>query len=203
MRGLTSSPNGDLAKLRRGEDRRPLALGKGGGAGSYSLSRWERAGVRAGGGGGRATLLKPARQVTQRSANGRGLARGAPQPPPKAIEARLPTPPLGARMAELARLPPELAGIGCIIPPKPQAPTLLEIGGGRRRLGDTPENLLKEDHYPPLPDGYRTPTQPQPAFSAASNPVAFLHAWQKPGAGMGQRDEWRGRGSAGCGQPSR
>ena len=88
-------------------------------------------------------------------------------------------------MAKLAELAPELAGIGCIIPPKPQAPTLLEIGGGRRRLGDTPENLLKEDHYPPLPDGYRTPPQPQPAFNAASNPVAFLHAWQKPGAGMG------------------
>ena len=31
------------------------------------LSRWERVGVRAGGGGGRATLLKPARRVTQRS----------------------------------------------------------------------------------------------------------------------------------------
>ena len=68
-----SSPPGDLCKLRRGEDRRPLALGKGGGAGSYPLSRWERVGVRAGGGGGRATLLKPARRVTQRSPPGRRL----------------------------------------------------------------------------------------------------------------------------------
>ena len=40
-------------------------LGQGGGAGSCPLSRWERVGVRAGGGGGRATLLEPARRVTQ------------------------------------------------------------------------------------------------------------------------------------------
>ena len=38
-----------FATLRRGEERRPLALGKGGGAGrSCPLSRWERVGVRRG-----------------------------------------------------------------------------------------------------------------------------------------------------------
>ena len=37
----------------------PLRSTEGHGAGSYSLSRWERVGVRAGGGGGRATLLSP------------------------------------------------------------------------------------------------------------------------------------------------
>ena len=44
-----------------GEDWRqsPLRSTEGHGAGSYSLSRRERVGVRAGGGGGRATLLKP------------------------------------------------------------------------------------------------------------------------------------------------
>ena len=54
-------------------------LGQGGGVGSCPLSRWERVGVRAGGGGGRATLLKPARPVTQRSPPGeaeRGGRRG-------------------------------------------------------------------------------------------------------------------------------
>ena len=105
-------------------------------------------------------------------------------------------------MAKLAELAPELAGIGCIIPPKPHAPTLLEIGGGRRSLGDAPENLLKEGHYSPLPDGYRTPPQPQPTFNAASNALEFLHAGQKPGAGMGQGSERRGGGSAGRGQRS-
>ena len=50
---------------------------------SFPLSRWERVGVRAGGGGGRATLLKPARRVTQRSPLGeieRGRAQGAVPP---------------------------------------------------------------------------------------------------------------------------
>ena len=37
----------------------PLRSTEGHGAGSSPLSRWERVGVRAGGGGGRATLLKP------------------------------------------------------------------------------------------------------------------------------------------------
>ena len=45
------------------EERRPLAVGKGGGAGFDPLSRWERVGVRAGGGGGRATLLNPAAEL--------------------------------------------------------------------------------------------------------------------------------------------
>ena len=48
-------------KSPAGEDWRqsPLRSTEGHGAASYSLSRWERVGVRAGGGGARATLLKP------------------------------------------------------------------------------------------------------------------------------------------------
>ena len=64
---LPPLPPEAFANSVEGEERRPLALGRGGGAGSYALSRWERVGVRAGGGGGRASLLKPARRVTQRS----------------------------------------------------------------------------------------------------------------------------------------
>ncbi len=59
-------------KSPAGEDWRqsPLRSTEGHGAGSYSLSRWERVGVRAGGGGGRATLLKPTTRVTQKSPAG-------------------------------------------------------------------------------------------------------------------------------------
>ena len=64
---LPPLPPEAFANSVEGEERRPLALGRGGGAESYALSRWERVGVRAGGGGGRASLLKPARRVTQRS----------------------------------------------------------------------------------------------------------------------------------------
>ena len=77
-RSGAASPSGDL---------RITSPGSGG---SCPFSRWERVGVRAGGGGGRATLLKPARQVTQRSPLGehpnplplgeteRGRGRGIP-----------------------------------------------------------------------------------------------------------------------------
>ena len=66
--GIFMQPSPWSEDRRGGEEHRPLALGKGGGAGrSCPLSRWERVGVRAGGGGGRATLLKPDRRVTQRS----------------------------------------------------------------------------------------------------------------------------------------
>ena len=70
---LPPPPPEAFANSVEGEERRPLALGRGGGAGSYALSR---VGVRAGGGGGRASLLKPARRVTQRSPLGGRLREG-------------------------------------------------------------------------------------------------------------------------------
>ena len=187
MRGLTSSPNGDLAKLRRGEDRRPLALGKGGGAGSYSLSRWERVGVRAGGGGGRATLLKPARQVTQSSPTGEERGEGS-----CLLSQRRP-----CKTPSRGRPPPAGLGKGRrrgVLLPLPLGEGWGE-GGGRRG----PRNLAeaRPPSYPKLSQRERIEVR-GPATTTQGHPSPPPHTTprgENGGIGGTSRRNWRELGA--------
>ena len=146
-------------------------LGQGGGAGSCPLSRWERVGVRAGGGAGRASVFRPSMEpeapVTQRPPLGeteRGRAPAERESSPSRRGALV-----GARSPSL-RPPPR--------PPRSCPP--LPLGEGWGEGGETFAKLRRGEERRPLALGTRR--------RGVLPPLPLGEGWGEGGGRRGPRD---------------